>query len=117
PGLLVSGDPLAASAREAFLAPSQAHPLGTDENGRDILVRLVHGARPSLVLGLFATVIGLAGGIALGLAAGLGPRLLDGALMRLVDVLLAFPDILSALVIISLFGQGLFNSILAVGIA
>lgn len=117
PGLLISGDPLAASARDAFRAPTAAHPLGTDENGRDVLVRLVHGARPSLVLGLAATALGLAAGVALGLAAGLGPRWIDGALMRFVDVLLAFPDILFALVIISLFGQGLFNSIIAVGIA
>lgn len=117
PGLLVSGDPLAASARDAFRAPSATHWLGTDENGRDVLVRLVHGVRPSFLLGLAATGLGLFFGVGLGLAAGLGPRFLDALFMRFVDVLLAFPDILFALVIISLFGQGLFNVILAVGIS
>jgi peptide/nickel transport system permease protein len=117
PGLLVSGDPLAANAREAFRAPSAAHWLGTDENGRDVLVRLVHGARASLVVGLAATVFALGAGILLGLVAGLFNRLVDGAIMRLIDVLLAFPDILFALVVITLFGQGLTNLVLAVGIA
>lgn len=117
PGLVVAGDPLAANAREAFLAPSAAHWLGTDENGRDVLTRLVHGVRPSLLMGLAATAIGLLAGIALGLAAGLGHRLLDGAIMRFVDVLLAFPDLLLALVIITFWGQGMLNAIIAVGIA
>lgn len=117
PGLLVSGDPLAASARDAFLAPSAAHWLGTDENGRDVLTRLVYGARPSLIMGLAATAIGLVGGISIGLAAGLGHRLLDGLLMRIIDVILAFPDILLALMIITFWGEGLSNAIVAVGVA
>lgn len=117
PGWLVSADPLGASARQAFQAPSSLHWLGTDENGRDILARLVYAVRPSLVLGLSATALGLLLGTVLGLLAGLGPRLVDGAVMRLVDVLLAFPDLLLALVIITFFGQGALNTIIAVGIA
>lgn len=117
PGLIVSGDPYEASARDAFLPPSAEHLLGTDENGRDVLTRLVHGARASVVMGLAATAIGLGGGVAIGLAAGLGRRWLDGALMRLVDVILAFPDLLLALVIITFWGQGLLNAIIAVGVA
>lgn len=117
PGWLIAGDPLEASARNAFLAPSAAHWLGTDENGRDVLVRLVHGAGASLLMGLAATAIGLLAGIALGLLAGLGGRWLDGAIMRGVDVLLAFPDLLLALVIITFWGQGTLNAIIAVGIA
>ncbi|QBF27349.1 ABC transporter permease [Pseudomonas tructae] len=117
PGWLVSADPLEASARQAFQAPSSLHWLGTDENGRDILARLVYAVRPSLLLGLSATAVGLLLGTVLGLAAGLGPRLLDGAVMRLVDVLLAFPDLLLALVIITFFGQGAVNTIIAVGVA
>jgi peptide/nickel transport system permease protein len=117
PDLIAPGDPFEGSAREAFLAPSAVHWFGTDENGRDVLVRLVHGARASVVMGLAATVIGLGGGVALGLAAGLGRRLLDGLLMRVVDVLLAFPDLLLALVIITFWGQGLLNAIVAVGVA
>lgn len=117
PGWLVAGDPLEASARQAFRAPDSLHWLGTDENGRDILTRLVYAVRPSLVLGLAATAIGLLLGTVFGLAAGLGPRWLDGAVMRGVDVLLAFPDLLLALVIITFFGQGQLNTIIAVGIA
>jgi peptide/nickel transport system permease protein len=117
PGLLVSGDPLDANARNAFEAPSRNHVLGTDENGRDILTRLVYGVRPSLTMGVAATGLGLSLGVALGLAAGLGHRFVDEALMRFVDVLLAFPDILTALIIIALFGRGIQNAILAVGIS
>jgi peptide/nickel transport system permease protein len=117
PRALVSADPLEANARDAFRAPSAAHPLGTDENGRDVLARLVHGVRPSIVMGLAATAIGLTLGVGLGLFAGLSHRLLDGLAMRFIDVLLAFPDILLALVIITFWGQGTLNAIIAVGVA
>ncbi len=117
PSWLVAGDPLAASARDAFLAPGSAHWLGTDENGRDVLTRLVYGVRPSLLMGISATMIGLVIGIVLGLSAGLGPRFVDAAIMRFIDVLMAFPDLLLALVIITFWGQGTFNAIVAVGIA
>lgn len=117
PGLLTSVDPLDATARNAYRAPNALHWLGTDENGRDVLARLIHGVRPSLLMGLAATAMGLILGTVLGLLAGLGPRWIDAAVMRLVDVLLAFPDLLLALVIITFFGQGTLNLIIAVGIA
>ncbi|MEE8874855.1 ABC transporter permease [Pseudomonas helleri] len=117
PGWLVAGDPLDANSRLAFSAPSSLFWLGADENGRDILTRLVYAVRPSLVLGVAATAVGLLLGTLLGLTAGLGPRWLDGAIMRVIDVLLAFPDLLLALVIITFFGQGQLNIILAIGIA
>lgn len=117
PALLAPADPLEASARDAFLPPSLEYPLGTDENGRDVLSRLIHGARSSLFLGLGATALGLGLGIPLGLIAGLGHRFVGGAVMRFVDVLLAFPDLLLALVVISFWGEGLINSLLAIGIA
>ncbi len=117
PSLLTSNDPLAASAREAFRAPSAAHWLGTDENGRDVWARLIYGVQPSLLMGLAATAIGLSIGIAVGLFAGLGHRIVDNFLMRLIDVLLAFPDLLLALVIITFWGQGLVNAVIAVGVA
>lgn len=117
PYWLAPYDPLDASARLAFQPPGGVHWLGTDENGRDVLSRLVHGVRPSLFMGLAATALGLALGTLLGLLAGLGPRGLDGAVMRGIDVLLAFPDLLLALVIITFFGLGTANLILAVGIA
>jgi len=117
PSWLSPADPLAADARLAYQPPSSAFWLGTDENGRDLLSRLVHGARPSLFIGLAATLVGLGLGTLLGLLAGLSPHWLDNLLMRAVDVLLAFPDLLLALVIITLFGQGTTNLILAVGVA
>jgi peptide/nickel transport system permease protein len=117
PQWLAPYDPLEASARLAFQAPSNVYWLGTDENGRDVLSRLIYGVRSSLFMGLAATALGLAWGTLLGLIAGLGPRWLDGALMRGIDVLLSFPDLLLALVIITFFGQGTANLILAIGIA
>lgn len=117
PGLLVAGDPLAADSRAAFLAPSAEHWLGTDENGRDVLTRLVHGARPSLIMGLAATALAITVGAVLGLAAGLGGRLTDAVIGRFLDTLMAFPEMLLALVIITFWGQGLLNAIIAVGIA
>lgn len=117
PHLIAPYDPLDASARLAFQQPSAVHWLGTDENGRDVLSRLIYGVRSSLFMGLAATALGLAWGTLLGLLSGLGPRWLDGCIMRGVDVLLAFPDLLLALVIITFFGQGTANLILAVGIA
>lgn len=117
PGLLTSVDPLDAVARQAYRAPDALHWLGTDENGRDVLSRLIHGVRQSLMMGLAATAMGLSLGTLLGLVAGLGPCWLDATVMRAVDVLLAFPDLLLALVIITFFGQGTLNLIIAVGIA
>jgi peptide/nickel transport system permease protein len=117
PALLVSGDPLAANARDAFEAPSSSHVLGTDENGRDVLTRLVYGVRPSLFLGLAATAVGLGLGMALGLTAGLGHPAIDAAVMRFIDLLLAFPDLLLALLIITFWGRGIGNAIFAIGFA
>lgn len=117
PQWLAPCDPLDATARLAFQPPSPVHWLGTDENGRDVLSRLIFGVRSSLFMGLAATALGLAWGTLIGLVSGLGPRWLDAALMRGIDVLLAFPDLLLALVIITFFGQGPANLILAVGIA
>ncbi|BBH46617.1 ABC transporter permease [Pseudomonas sp. KU43P] len=117
PGWLSPTDPLAADARLAYHPPSSIFWLGTDENGRDVLSRLIHGARPSLLIGVAATLVGLGLGTLLGVLSGLAPAWLDNLLMRAVDVLLAFPDLLLALVIIALFGQGTSNLIFAVGIA
>jgi peptide/nickel transport system permease protein len=117
PGWLVAGDPFSANARLAFRGPSSHHLFGTDENGRDVLTRIVYGVRPSLFMGLGATALGLGLGVAIGLLAGLSQRPVDGLLMRGIDVLLAFPHILLALVIITFWGQGIYNSILAVGVA
>lgn len=117
PSLLAPFDPYAVDTANALAAPGGAHPLGTDENGRDILSRLIYGARASLLLGFGAIAIAVAGGVVFGLAAGLGNRFLDGLIMRTMDVGLAFPELLLALVVISIVGGGTTNALLAIGLA
>jgi peptide/nickel transport system permease protein len=117
PQLFAPADPLATDPRSVLAPPSAAHLLGTDESGRDLLSRLIFGAGPALVLGFGATLISLAIGSLVGVVAGLGNRPLDALLMRLTDVSLAFPELLLALLIISIFGGGTLNALLAIGIA
>lgn len=117
PGLLAPGDPLAIAPGDAFDAPSSAHLLGTDESGRDLYTRIVHGAAPSLLIGVLATAIGIALGTALGAIGGLGPRWADVGTTRLVEVLFAFPGLLLALLFIVVAGPGPLTSTVAVGLA
>ncbi|MGO1265621.1 MAG: ABC transporter permease, partial [Microbacterium gubbeenense] len=97
PGLIAPGDPLAVSPTEGFLAPSLVHPFGTDESGRDILTRIVHGARSSAGIGIAATAIGVGLGVVIGFVSGLGPRAVDAALTRVVEVLYSLPTLVMAL--------------------
>ncbi len=117
PQLLAPGDPLAVHPADALQAPSLSHPLGTDESGRDVATRVVHGAAASVGIGLAATGIGMSVGALLGFAAGLGPRLLDSALGRLFEVLFALPTLVLALLFIAVMGGGPTASILAIGLA
>lgn len=117
PGLIAPGDPTAIAPREAFEPPSLAHPFGTDESGRDVWTRVVHGAVSSLGVGLQATVIGVALAMVLGFAAGLGPRWLDAGIARVVEVLYALPTMVLALLLVTARGPGLAASVLAVGLA
>ena len=117
PQLLAPGDPLAVHPAEAFTPPSLAHPFGTDESGRDLYTRVVHGAAASVGIGLAATGIGIGIGAALGFAAGLGPRLLDASLGRVFEVLFALPTLVMALLFISVMGSGPAASIIAIGLA
>ena len=117
PGLLAPGDPLAIDPAQAFLSPRWGHPFGTDESGRDIYTRVVHGAAPSLVIGVVATAIGIALALVLGLAAALGGRVVDFGVNRLLEVLFAFPGLLLALLVITVYGPGVVTSTIAVGLA
>ncbi|EFC83403.1 ABC transporter permease [Parafrankia sp. EUN1f] len=117
PGLLARYDPDVIDLAASLDGPNAAHWFGTDQLGRDVFARVVHGARHSLLLGISATALGAVGGAMVGLAAGLGGRLLDGLLMRVADILLAFPELLLALVVISVMGPGPVNAAVAIGVA
>lgn len=101
---------------QALQFPSAEHWLGTDEVGRDVYSRILYGTRVSLAVGLGVTAIALLIGVPLGLAAGLLGGPVDFIIMRLVEVFTAVPALLLALLLISVFGGGLFNVILALGI-
>ena len=114
--LVAPYDPLDQNLPEKFDGPSLAHPFGQDELGRDILSRIIYGARISLTAGLAAVAIATAAGTLIGLVAGFFGRWPDSVLMRLMDVILAFPSILLAIVVVSVLGPSLPNAMLAIGI-
>ena len=97
--------------------PSAGHLLGTDEMGRDLLARLVHGARISLVLGISSIVISLLAGGTLGAISGFFGGKIDNVIMRAMDVFLCLPDVLLALAIIATFGTSQINMMISIGLA
>ncbi len=115
--LLAPQDPQKQHLERALMPPGSQNLLGTDHLGRDVLSRLLYAGRTSLVIGLGVVSLGLLIGTGIGLTVGFFGGRLDTFAMRVVDVLLSFPDILLALAIASTIGTGLGNVILAVGIA
>ena len=109
-------DPTEINQNDQLVPPSAKHPLGTDQLGRDVLSRLLYGARLSLVVGFVSVGIGGAAGTVLGLIAGFAGGYADLAISGLVDIMLAFPGLLLALVIIIFLGPGLLNVMIATGI-
>jgi dipeptide transport system permease protein len=95
---------------------SWAFPLGTDDVGRDILSRLIHGARLSILIGLMVVALSLTTGTVLGLTAAFAGGIVDIVIMRLMDIVLVFPGLLLAIVIVAILGPGLFNAMIAVSI-
>lgn len=113
--VLVPNDPYAISLTDAFAPPSFAHPLGRDELGRDLLARTVHGARLALVVAVAGVGWGAFFGVALGMWVGLRGGIVDRLVLRGIDVLLAFPGFLLALVAAAALGPGVGNLAVAVG--
>ena len=114
--LIAPYDPLQQNLLDKFAPPSREHLLGQDELGRDILSRIIYGARISLTAGLASVAIATGVGTIIGVVSGYFGRWPDSLLMRLMDVLLAFPSILLAIVIVSVLGPSLTNAMLAIGI-
>jgi peptide/nickel transport system permease protein len=110
-------DPFAQSIRLRLRPPGDPHWLGTDGYGRDILSRIIWGSRISLTVGVVAVAIGATLGILVGLVAGFFGGGIDNLLMRIIDILLVLPTILLSLVIVAMLGAGVFNLMIAVGIA
>lgn len=110
-------DPLAQNLMNRSQPPSQDHPLGTDRLGRDTLTRIIYGSRLSLSVSVGAVAFGLISGTAVGLFSGYFRQRLDTVIMRVVDVMLAFPMYLLAILIMAILGPSATNTALAIGIA
>ncbi|MEU4292342.1 ABC transporter permease [Kribbella sp. NPDC026596] len=116
PGALAHVDPVATS--DAHLeGPSGSHLFGTDLLGRDVYSRTVYGARPVLIASFLGVLVATAAGVAIGVLGGVAPRWLNAVVMRLVDVFLALPVLLIALILIATAGSGVRSIVLAIGIA
>jgi peptide/nickel transport system permease protein len=108
-------DPMALKVLDRLQSPRAAHWFGTDELGRDVFSRVIFGARYSLLIGALVVVVSMVCGVLLGLAAGFFRRL-DGPVMRLVDAMMSFPDILLAIALVAVLGASMTNVILALAI-
>ena len=117
PSMFAVGDPLRGVPAQKLRGPSARHWLGTDNLGRDLYTRVVHAAELSLTATVIAVAIGLVAGALVGLIAGSAGGVVDAVLMRIVDVLLSIPELLSALVLVTALGFGTRKVAIAVGVA
>lgn len=108
-------DPMAQSVVHAFEGPSPSHWLGTDQYGRDVFSRIIYGTRPALMVGVASVALAMLVGIPVGIVAGLRLGWVDRIVGWLVDVMLAFPPLLLALLIVTLLGSSLTMLIVAIG--
>ena len=115
--VLAPQSPIKIDIAVALQPPDRAHWMGTDQYGRDVYSRVVHGSSISLVVGFISVGIAATVGTTVGLVAGFYGGRVDGVLMRIIDVMLAFPGILLALAIVSVLGPNLRNLMIAVGIS
>lgn len=117
PSLLAVQDPLQTDVRAALQPPQATHLFGTDQSGRDVFSRVVHGAARSAGIGLLATALALVAGLVVGALSGIAPRAADAVIMRVTDILLAFPEFLVALIVVAVLGPGGVNVAIAVTVA
>ncbi len=110
-------DVIGQNIKQRLKPPSSAHWFGTDELGRDILSRVIYGARYSLAVGVVAVFVALAFGITLGAAAGYIGGKFENVVMRICDIFSSIPSVLMAIAVVSALGKSTFNLMLAVGIA
>jgi peptide/nickel transport system permease protein len=113
---IVPQDPQALSPADTLQGPSAAHLLGTDNLGRDVLARVLAGASTVLTVAPAATLLGLLGGAVLGLVTGYYRGIVDDIAMRIVDALLAFPLVIIAVLVLTLFGSSEINVIVLIGV-
>jgi peptide/nickel transport system permease protein len=116
-GWIAPYDPTATDWGAVRAAPSLAHPFGGDEVGRDVLARIVYGARASLGAGLVSVALAVSLGLPLGLVAGYAGGWVDGAIMRLTDALLAIPFLILAIALAAFLGPSLTNAMVAIGLS
>jgi peptide/nickel transport system permease protein len=110
-------DPIATSWTAIRKAPSAAHWMGTDENGRDVLSRVAYGARASLLAGVVSVLIAAGIGVPSGLVAGLSGQWVDAVLSRIVDAMLACPFLILAIALAAFLGPDLTNAMIAIGVS
>jgi peptide/nickel transport system permease protein len=112
--LLTPYNPINRDAKAQTRAPSWDHPMGTDSLGRDVLSRVLYGGRISLQVGFFSVVASTLAGVPLGLAAGYFGGWIDNAIMRVMDVILAFPGLILVIWLVAMLGASLINVIIAI---
>ena len=115
--VIYPGNPNKPKLIKALEKPSAKDLLGTDELGRPILGRIIHGSRTSLTIALFVVLVGLVVGVPLGLISGYYGGMIDFVLQRITDIMLAFPGFLLALALVSFLGVGLKNTVISIGIS
>lgn len=114
--VLAPWDPHRPDVRKILAPPSREHPLGTDQLGRDVLSRMLYGARVSLAVGFVSVGIATAVGLALGAAAGYHGGLIDGAIMRLVDLMLVFPRFFLLLAVLAFLRPSIWTIMVVIGL-
>lgn len=117
PQLFAHVDPLSTRPEEAFQGPGWMHWFGTDQSGRDIYARIIHGSRQSLSIGVLAIALAMAIAIPLGVISGLSGGWLDRVIGWVLEVLFAFPSLILALLFVAIFGSGIGPLIVATGVS